>query len=531
MLSVKVRTLKKMRCCCRRLMPSYNGKTEEQNKFIYNIKFEMLNAKFIMLIVLCLSVLVASVNAQPPKDSQLALVYFDTDSQLRQADQYGIYILHYLIDLPAYENGLTRDNRMIAFITPEQKAWLENNQFRIRVIDKKPSLTHQYYLVQTYVPTGQELTHGLWEHRDLDIDRLAQFGLVNEYVYGTYLLRGEQIDTGKLKGSGYELMLLDGRASLPWIIPPERKAVSLSEYQVIQSLVNQVSWSKLSTQILSLQNNDTISGWDALGSRYTLNTARWFPKTKSILNAFQSYGLTADYEYFTYSGYTNLRNVVAIQNGSDTSGYYIICAHCDSISGLASVGGPAPGADDNASGTAAILEVARILSQQQFRYPIRYIAFGAEEQGLIGSVTCANQAYYAGDSIFGVINLDMIAYESSSLSKDIIGNPASEWLVDAMIANNSTYNIGIDTIRKIIDASIWQSDHSPFWNKGYPAILGIEHYYPSNPYYHTVNDTLATLNLPLLTKMTRLSLATIAELAGIILTPTAVRPIHWQLYP
>lgn len=511
-------------------MKNYNSILDLRFK-ILDFKSAICNLKSIMGIFLCLSTLVAYGFSQPPKDSQLALVYFDSYSQLKQADQYGIYIVHYLVDLPAFENGLIRDNRMIAFITAEQKVWLEKNQFRVQIIDKQPNLTQQYYLVQTYVPTGQELTHGLWERRDLDLDRLASFGSANEYVYGTYLLRGEQVKVTKLKELGFELMLLEGRTYLPWITPPKQKAFTFTEYQVIQSLVNQVSWSRLSTTILYLQDNSTVAGWDALGSRYVINTTQWYPKTYYILTTFQSYGFTADYDYFTYSGYTDFRNVVAIQNGFDTSGYYIICAHCDSISSLAGSGGPAPGADDNGSGTAAVLEVARVLSQRQFRYPIRYIAFGAEEQGLIGSNTYASNAYYAGDSIFGVINLDMIAFETTSLSKDIIGNPASEWLVDAMIANNSTYNINIDTIRKIIDASIWQSDHSSFWNKGYPAILGIEHYYPSNPNYHSISDTLSTLNIPLFRKMTQLSLATLAELAGIVLTPTEVQPVPWQLYP
>jgi hypothetical protein len=497
---------------------------------ILDLRFEILNFKSAIIILLCFSAFVVSSFSLPPKDSQLALIYFDSDSQLKLADQYGIYILHYLTDLPSFENGLTRSNRMLALTTPEQKVWLESNQFTVQVIDSNPNPNRQYYLVQTYVPTGKELTHGLWERCDLDLSRLVQFGLANEYVYGTYLLRGEQIDIIKLKELGFELMRLEGRAYLPWITPPERKLLMETEHQVIQSLVNQVSWSRLSTSILYLQDNSTVAGWDALGSRYVFNTTQWFPKTYYVLTTFQSYGLTAYFDYFTYSGYTDFRNIVAIQNGTDNSGYYIICAHCDSISSQAGSGGPAPGADDNGSGTAAVLECARILSQRQFKYPIRYIAFGAEEEGLIGSHDYATTAYYAGDSIFGVINLDMIAYEITSLSKDIIGNSASAWLVDAMIENNTTFNIGIDTIYRNI-ANITPSDHSSFWNNGYPAILAIEHYYPVNPYYHTVGDTLSTLNMPLFTKMTQLGLATIAELAQVIYTPTNVEPANWQLYP
>ncbi|MDI6783157.1 MAG: M28 family peptidase [bacterium] len=476
----------------------------------------------------------------PPKDSQLALIYFDTEAQLKEADQSGIYLLHYLTNLPVFENGLTRDNRMLVLITLEQKQWLEKNQFRVQIIDEHPKPKQSYYLVQSYIPSGKELTHGLWEHRDFDLERLSPFGLANEYTYGTYLLRGEQVEIVQLKELGFELMLLDGRAELPWIIPPERKLLVPSEKQLIQSLVDQVSWSRLSSHILYLQDNDTVAGWDWLGSRYAYNTAQWFPKTYYILTTFQSYGLTAEYDYFTHGGYTNLRNIVASQPGQDTSGYYIICAHCDSYAGRTPGWNgdtdPAPGADDNASGTAAILEVARVLSSVTTRYPIRYIAFGAEEQLMIGSNAYASTAYYSGDSIFGVINLDMIGWDWQDPLKSMsIGNAASAWIVDAMVKVNTSYHIGLDTVHKIINASIWYSDHGAFWTYGYPAILAIEwlneSYRPKNPNYHKLGDYLATLKVPFLEKMTQLSLATLAELAYIFPPPTAIDPTYWQLYP
>ncbi|MCX7919007.1 MAG: M28 family peptidase [bacterium] len=481
-----------------------------------------------------LSALVVYGFSQPPKDAQLAIVYFDTDAQLEQADQKGIYLLHYLTNLPAFENGLKQDNRFIAFISEDEKEWLEKNQYRVRILDEQPHLQYQYYLVQSYIPSGQELTHSLWERRAVDLARLSRFGLVHEYVYGTYLLHGHKVDVAKLKELGFELMLLDGRAYLPWIIPPERKLLTTSEQHLIQSLVNQVSWSNLSSHILFLQDNEKLPGWDALGSRYAANTTQWFPKTYYILTTFQSYGLTAYYDYFTFSGYTDFRNVVAIQNGQDSSGYYLICAHCDSYSNVAGSGGPAPGADDNASGTAAILEIARILSSVNTKYPIRYIAFGAEEQGMVGSNSYASTAYYAGDSIFGVINLDMVGFNASdSTEVYCIGSTSSGdyQLVESMAKNNTTYHIGIDTVIKMYDFTIWQSDHSPFWKKGYPAMLAIEHFWPTNPYYHKTSDTLATLNIPLLTKITQLSLATLAEFAQILPTPTLIEPTFWQLYP
>jgi Zn-dependent M28 family amino/carboxypeptidase len=250
------------------------------------------------------------------------------------------------------------------------------------------------------------------------------------------------------------------------------------------------------------------------------------------------FGLTVDNQYFIHNAYT-LRNIIAMQPGQDTSGYFIISAHFDSYSNVTPLHIPAPGADDNASGTAAILEIARLLSSVTTRYPIRYIAFGAEEQmgyGWSGSYTYTSAAYYAGDSIFGVVNLDMIGWDWDDPNKAMsIGNTTSEWIANAMVDSNTTYHIGLDTVLKVIDPNIWYSDHGPFWKYGYPAILNIEwlndSFRPKNPNYHKLGDYLDTLKPEFLTKMTQLALATLVELAGVLPPPTRIEPTYWQLYP
>lgn len=101
------------------------------------------------------------------------------------------------------------------------------------------------------------------------------------------------------------------------------------------------------------------------------------PARDNIKALLESYDLPVEFETFTYSGRT-YENVVAIQLGSTHPDQeYIIGAHYDSVSN--------PGADDNASGVALVLETARILSQYESGYTIRYIAFDMEEVGLKGS--------------------------------------------------------------------------------------------------------------------------------------------------
>ncbi len=89
---------------------------------------------------------------------------------------------------------------------------------------------------------------------------------------------------------------------------------------------------------------------------------------------------------------------------------YIVCAHYDDMPS----GSLAPGADDNASGVVGVLETARLLKDFDLKYTVKFIAFDEEEQGLIGAYAYADEAAAAGDDILGVLNLDMIAYDSNN---------------------------------------------------------------------------------------------------------------------
>ncbi len=123
----------------------------------------------------------------------------------------------------------------------------------------------------------------------------------------------------------------------------------------------------------------------------------------------EALGLDVRYQSFSLGDET-LDNIVGVLSGwgpgSDI--IYIACAHYDSTS--ENPGNAAPGADDNASGTAAVLEAARILSQYRFKHTLRFVTFAAEEQDLIGSCCYAAEARSAGTNIGGVINHDMVAF-------------------------------------------------------------------------------------------------------------------------
>ena len=192
-----------------------------------------------------------------------------------------------------------------------------------------------------------------------------------------------------------------------------------------------------------------------------------------IFGEFQSYGLDVYLHGFEYWGET-YHNVVAVKAGEVTPDqHYIIGAHFDSVDN--------PGADDNASGVAGVLEVARVLSEYDFESTMIFIAFDREEQGLIGSDAYATD--HADDDIRGMISLDMIAYNTGADSVDIEGRPTSYDIKQALADAVTEYSGGLGYH---IGGTADYSDHAPFEWQGFQACLIIEDW--GNPYYHTQND-------------------------------------------
>lgn len=279
--------------------------------------------------------------------------------------------------------------------------------------------------------------------------------------------------------------------------------------QIIQ-LVNKVNKDSLSLFIRQLSGDTScVIG----GAPYTIvsrhkNQPGNDKAAQFIYEKFQSYGLQVQYETFSSTG----KNVIATKQGlNDSQTYFVICAHYDDMPS----GTTAPGADDNASGTATVLELARVFSQYNFNYTIKFICFDEEEQGLIGSNYYATQARNRNDSIIGVINLDMTAYDANNdgmvdVHSNSVANTsqiANEWI-------NNIYQYGVNLTPRTV-ASQPYSDHYSFQQKNYGAILVIEYDLEFNPRYHTVNDKFQYLNMDYATKIAKVTAATAAEHAQI----------------
>ena len=285
----------------------------------------------------------------------------------------------------------------------------------------------------------------------------------------------------------------------------------------IDSIVNLIT-----LQSLSMLNRELTGDTSTIiGSLPFTIVSRYWATTSNekaaefIFERFQSYGL--DTRYQTYR--TNGVNIIAKKIGSKyPNQQYIICGHYDDLPS-----GPiAPGADDNSSGTCAVIEAARVLSSFNFDYTLIFIAFDEEEIGLYGSKAYSDSAFANQDSIVGVINLDMIAYDSNNDWKiHIITNNNSILLANDMMAASYYYQPNLvpflylvtkeymTTLKYINDLG---SDHISFWNNGFVAITPHEHYGDFNAFYHTVNDKFSNLNVPYYLSMTKAVVGLFASL-------------------
>ena len=282
-----------------------------------------------------------------------------------------------------------------------------------------------------------------------------------------------------------------------------------SQDPVIQAIIDQTNIDSLTffVEELSGEVSTTINGTPyTIVSRHK-NQPSNDKAADYIKQKLDSYGLATYDQWWSGTG----RNVYGVQLGTQyPNKKYIVCAHYDDMPS----GTVAPGADDNASGTAAVLEAARIFTQYNSKYTIIYALWDEEEQGLVGSEYYAQQAYNAGDSIMGVINMDMIAYDSNNNNiADLHTRPigTSIFLKDKMVEINSLYNLGLTL--DIKNPGGGGSDHWSFWTFNFGAILLIEDGTDFNAYYHTVNDKVQYFNIPFFHKMSKTALGTVATLA------------------
>jgi hypothetical protein len=279
---------------------------------------------------------------------------------------------------------------------------------------------------------------------------------------------------------------------------------------------------------LSGERPVTIGGQSVtLATRYT-PSAQGTLSEQYVFEYFKSLGLPA--QYHAWIGETRClgiggRNVVAeIPGKTDPKRIYIITAHLDSISPTPAA---APGADDDGSGTAAVMIAAKLFRAYTFDYTLRFVTFTGEERGLCGSDAYARDARARNDDIRGVINLDMIAYDGDGVRDVEIHagvRPDSQELASLLVANMGQYSPRLVPHVLKEDATNL-SDHSSFWGRQYPALAAAEYLFHGdmNPYIHSVLccDTIEHLDPDMASDMMKAAFATLATLGGVRAEPSA----------
>jgi leucyl aminopeptidase len=213
-------------------------------------------------------------------------------------------------------------------------------------------------------------------------------------------------------------------------------------------------------------------------------------------------------------------NILAVQWGTKTPEEYVICgAHYDSwnADGYDPDTIRSPGADDNASGVAGILETARILSRYTFDRTIIYANWCAEEVGLVGSAAYAADCAAQRMDIVAYFNLDMTGYlaEGSDIHINLMYTTQDSLLGNYVKRFSRTY---FPEMRIWQDWLAWgDSDYSSFNRNGYAAIHPFEDTHASSPFIHTRQDVLGVSvnNLEQCKRFTELNLGTVAVLAGL----------------
>jgi Zn-dependent M28 family amino/carboxypeptidase len=175
----------------------------------------------------------------------------------------------------------------------------------------------------------------------------------------------------------------------------------------------------------------------------------------------------------------------------------------------------APGADDNASGTVSLLVAASILKDYHFVNTVKFVAFAAEEVGLQGSETYAQEAYDRGDTIQGILNFDMIAYDGNADGViHMYCDTASENESLAYMLTQVISDHGVNLSPTIFTERVG-GDHAAFWDYGFPAVMVIEDCGADfNPYYHTTGDRVSAFDTSYYVAFTKAAVAGIATLAG-----------------
>ncbi|MBE0571534.1 MAG: M20/M25/M40 family metallo-hydrolase [Ignavibacteriaceae bacterium] len=387
------------------------------------------------------------------------------------------------------------DDQLLTLITSEK-------------LDELEALGVKYFKLDQC--TSEDKFYIITSKKDLDVssrlvsEQIVYNGINSVIVKNTTLNPAE----ASLKG----LMIVELNGSINY--KNEKGIWNFDRLQFSDSLITQITSSvnpdSVRYFIQSLQNFQT---------RFLLANTR-DAVAEWLKNQFISMGFAeVVIDSFQYQG-TWQKNVVATLPGIyEPQVFNIVGGHHDSYSS----GDPmifAPGADDNASGTAAVLEIARVIKANNYQpeSTIKFITFAAEEYGLWGSVDYAQKAFNSGMNIKIMINHDMIShsyYPANQSEVDINRYTGFDYLRDLAFYCIENYSTLAPRNGSLNSAG---SDSHSFWERGFPSVYFEETNF--SPYYHSPADTIGNYNIEYCAEVIKSSCATL--LLNIVM-PSAVQ--------
>lgn len=249
-----------------------------------------------------------------------------------------------------------------------------------------------------------------------------------------------------------------------------------------------------------------------IGERNYLEYDNLQKAARYITSEFNEFGYMSTQQVFQIEG-KKFANIVARKSSSQSAETLVIGAHYDSAMGT-------PGADDNASGVAALLEIARYFQDKQVNINMEFVAFTNEEPPFfrsedMGSKRYANEKKANSTKLFGMICLEMLGYYSGKKGSQqypigllklfypstgnyiaFVSNSNSSGLKNLVVKGfkkNSKFKVRTLTAPSFV-AGVDFSDHQSFWANGYKAIMVTDTAFYRNKNYHTTADTIDTLD-------------------------------------
>ena len=227
----------------------------------------------------------------------------------------------------------------------------------------------------------------------------------------------------------------------------------------------------------------------------------------------RSFGYEPELQWFEPRPGVRTANVIATLKGTTNPGLlYVVSSHFDSVE-------RGPGADDNSSGTTALLEAARVLATRPQAGTIKFAFFTGEEAGLLGSREFVRRAVAARDKLVGALNNDMVGWKNDQRLDNTI-RYSNDGIRDlqhgaAMLFTNLiTY-----------DSRYYQNTDAHAYYEAYGDIVGGIGSYPilGNPHYHQPHDVLETIDHQLVAEVSKTTVATIMWMASSPTLPTPAR--------